>query len=143
MSGWSPNNVDDAMRRRFNIVPFTRKPAKPDRDLPAKLLTEAPAILRWMINGCLEWQVTGLLRPSVVVDATDEYFSAQAMLAQWIEDECDAERGNDWKRATSAELFASWSTYAKRAGEVPQSRKVFSDALAKKGFLNSRGAGGV
>ena len=136
-------SVDDAMRRRFNIVPFTRKPANPDSELPQKLLAEAPAILRWMIDGCIDWQANGLRRPPIVVDATAEYFSAQDMLAQWIEDECDAEPGNDWKRATSADLFASWSAYAKRAGEAPQSRKVFSDALAKKGFVNSRGSGGV
>jgi putative DNA primase/helicase len=91
----SLHNVDDAMKRRFGIVPFTRKPAKPDPDLPRKLLEEAPAVLRWMIDGCLDWQCSGLRRPSIVVSATDEYFSGQDMLAQWIEDECDAEPGND------------------------------------------------
>ena len=49
-------NVDDAARRRFNIVPFTRQPQRPDRDLEAKLQHEWPSILRWMIDGCLDWQ---------------------------------------------------------------------------------------
>jgi putative DNA primase/helicase len=38
-------NVDDAARRRFNIVPFTRKPPNPDRGLEAKLKLEWPGIL--------------------------------------------------------------------------------------------------
>src|SRR3954470_14800580 len=34
-------NVDDAARRRFNIIPFNRKPANPDADLMQKLMAEA------------------------------------------------------------------------------------------------------
>src|SRR6266850_943776 len=62
------HNVDDAARRRFNIVPFIFKPAKPDHKLEQKLLAEAPAILQWMIDGCLDWQNNGLIRPAVVLE---------------------------------------------------------------------------
>ena len=31
------NNVDDAARRRFNIVAFDRKPSSPDNELEEKL----------------------------------------------------------------------------------------------------------
>lgn len=44
-------NVDEAMRRRFNIAPFVIKPAAPDRDLEEKLKAEWPQILAWMIDG--------------------------------------------------------------------------------------------
>jgi putative DNA primase/helicase len=44
-------NVDEAARRRFNVVPFVHKPAKPDPDLEAKLKAEWPGILRWAIDG--------------------------------------------------------------------------------------------
>jgi putative DNA primase/helicase len=44
-------SVGDAERRRFNIVPFTHKPTKPDPELPGKLRDEWPAILRWAIEG--------------------------------------------------------------------------------------------
>ena len=40
-------SVDEAHRRRFNLVPFTHKPASPDRELEQKLKSEWPAILRW------------------------------------------------------------------------------------------------
>ena len=63
-------NVDDAARRRFNIIPFTHKPENPDKELKDKLRAEYPAILRWMIDGCLDWQKNGLVRPAVVKEAT-------------------------------------------------------------------------
>ncbi|MGA8707705.1 MAG: phage/plasmid primase, P4 family, partial [Steroidobacteraceae bacterium] len=47
-------NVDDALVRRFNIVPFNHKPARPDLELEHKLQAEWPAILRWAIDGCLD-----------------------------------------------------------------------------------------
>jgi putative DNA primase/helicase len=52
-------NVDDAARRRINIVPFIRKPAVIDKQLEDKLRVEWPGILRWMIQGCLNWQTVG------------------------------------------------------------------------------------
>jgi hypothetical protein len=57
--------VDDATRRRFNIIPFIRKPEKTDnyKLLLEKLRLEWPGILRWMINGCLAWQRDGLAPP--------------------------------------------------------------------------------
>ena len=48
--------VDDAQRRRFNLVPFTHKPASPDRELERKLRADWPAILRWAIDGCADWR---------------------------------------------------------------------------------------
>ena len=78
------HNVDEAARRRFNIVPFTRMPAKPDPKLDAKLRAEAPGILRWMIVGCRDWQANGLQRPQSVVEATEEYFSNQDTFGQWL-----------------------------------------------------------
>ena len=41
----SLRNIDDAIRRRLHLIPFTFKPARPDRDLPEKLKPEWPAIL--------------------------------------------------------------------------------------------------
>ena len=71
-------NVDEAMRRRLLLVPFTVQipPAERDPQLAEKLEAEWPAILRWCIDGCLEWQRIGLAPPAIVRDATDEYFAA-------------------------------------------------------------------
>ena len=81
-------NVDEAARRRFNIVPFLHKPEAPDRQLEKKLMDEAPGILRWMIEGCLDWQRSGLERPKIVTDATAEYFEAQDTIGRWMAERC-------------------------------------------------------
>jgi putative DNA primase/helicase len=77
-------NIDDAAKRRFNVVPFVHKPPAPDRQLEEKLKSEWPAILRWMIEGCLDWQRNGLVRPDVVADATADYFQSQDFFARWL-----------------------------------------------------------
>jgi len=124
-------NVDDAAKRRFNVVPFLHKPASPDRELETKLKAEWPGILRWMMEGCLDWQTHGLVRPTVVKDATAEYFSEQDVLAQWVEDQCEVGVG---VYDTAASLFSSWQHYAQACGEAPGTAKRFSMAMQRLGF---------
>ncbi len=66
----SLRNVDDAIRRRFNTIPFNHTPPVPDLKLESKLRAEWPDILRWAIEGCLDWQRNGLVRPAAVTGAT-------------------------------------------------------------------------
>ena len=40
-------NVDDAIRRRFWVLPFDVKPTVKDERLTDKLMDEAPQILAW------------------------------------------------------------------------------------------------
>jgi putative DNA primase/helicase len=60
--------VDEAIRRRFNLIPFVVTIPLPERDLKLseKLEAEWPGILQWMIDGCLAWQHTGLQAPVIV-----------------------------------------------------------------------------
>ena len=135
-------NIDDAVRRRFNVVPFTQRPAHPDPFLEAKIRTEWPAILRWMIEGCLDWQANGLTRLASVLAATGEYFAEQDTFSQWLEECCEIGRS---KADTSARLFKSWTDYALANGERPGERKRFAEMLAQRGFTlvkNTRGAYG-
>jgi len=129
-------NVDEATRRRFNIVPFIQRPVKPDKQLEHKLRAEWPGILRWMIVGCLEWQRHGLIRPSVVIEATNEYFSEQDVIRQWTEECCDTGRRS--LSDTTANLFKSWSLYAIEAGERPGTQKWFTQSLVRLGFERTR-----
>lgn len=128
-------NVDDAARRRFNVIPFTRRPETPDRELEAKLRPEWPAILRWAIEGCLAWQREGLVRPEVVTKTTAGYFDEQDTFGAWLEECCET-GARRW--CATASLFASWSKYAKDSGEHPGTKKAFSGALAKRGFQPER-----
>ncbi|MCI0677002.1 MAG: phage/plasmid primase, P4 family [Phycisphaerales bacterium] len=67
-------DVDQAIRRRVMLVPFLQNITgdEVDKDLPAKLEAEYPAILRWMIDGCLAWQAGGLQPPRSVTEASED-----------------------------------------------------------------------
>jgi len=131
-------NVDEAMRRRFNIVPFVLKPQNPDRDLEAKLRAEWPGILRWMIDGYQDYAQHGLVRSESIRAATEGYFEDEDMLGTWVKERCDT--GPDlWDRP--GDLFASWSAYATRNGEQAGDLRRFRSGLERLGFRHQRSHG--
>lgn len=126
-------NVDDAMRRRFNIIPFVTKPERPDRQLEVKLQAEWGRILAWAIRGCRSWLATGLTRPEAVLAATGEYFSDQDLAGQWFEERCELVPG---RFDTCAKFYADWVGFAKEHGEEPGSNKSFGQMMKKRGFIS-------
>jgi putative DNA primase/helicase len=126
-------NVDEAIRRRLHLIPFTVTvdAAQRDKDLPAKLRSEWPGILAWAIRGCLEWQRTGLNAPDSVRVATDEYLTSEDALGLWIDENCNCARGLTGK---SSALFDHWKSWASTAGETPGSAKAFKSKMETKGF---------
>lgn len=135
--------VDDAIRRRFNLIPFTVTPERKDDTLEAKLRQEWPAILRWMIDGSLDWQRNGLIRPDIVANATRDYFDDQDSTGLWLETKCRVERENVHLTETATALFQSWSAFSKSVGEHPGTQKTFSEMLGKMGFRKRRTKHGV
>ena len=125
------HNVDEAARRRFNVIPFTFKPEKPDRQLEEKLKAEWPRILTWMIEGCLDWQASGLTRPEVVRAATEDYFEAQDVMGQWLAERCEIGAGFF---ELAGPLYKDWSAFADGNGEPPGSAKSFGTEMARRGF---------
>lgn len=132
------HSVDDAMRRRFRIIPFDKKPANPDRELEDKLVEEWPQILSWMIEGCRDWLREGLTFPKAMQDATDTYFEEQDVLGQWIKDECEV--GPNFYDPV-AKLFDSWTKFARANGEEIGKSRGFGDLLVKRQFLRYREPG--
>lgn len=133
----SLRSVDEAIPRRFHLIPFavTIPAEERDGELAEKLKAEWPGILAWLIGGCLEWQTEGLRPPKAVLDATEAYLSAEDSLAAWMDDRCDCDQ-HAWSSLSA--LFASWSDWAIKAGEVPSSRKRFSQAIEARGFQAHR-----
>lgn len=129
--------VDDAMRRRFNLLPFTVTIPAVERDLalPDKLREEFGGILQWMIQGCLAWQAEGLHAPPIVREATEGYLAAEDALARWIEDRCVKGVNN---RETASALFADWQQWALENEEFCGSPKRFSENLEARGFTKCR-----
>jgi putative DNA primase/helicase len=126
-------SVDEAIRRRFHLVPFivTIPPAERDKTLTEKLEAEWPGILAWMIDGCLQWQEIGLAPPAIVTEATNTYLASQDAFSEWIAERCERDR-EAWTSRTAA--FESWSDWAAKVGEYAGSRQRFNDALEARGF---------
>lgn len=126
-------SVDEAIRRRFNLIPFTVTipPNERDERLKEKLRDEWSGILRWMIDGCLGWQAEGLNAPDAVRNATAAYLEAEDALATWI-DECCNRTPRAWTSTT--DLYRSWNAWADRSGEYAGSTKRFVQNLETRGF---------
>ena len=120
--------MDEAARRRINIVPFIHRPAAPDRELEKKLEAEWPGILRWMVDGCLDWLANGLRPPSAVRDAADEYFQSQDIVGRWLSERCIVD-----PRLTSKprELLSNCREWAALNGETPPTPPQFRSAIEK------------
>ncbi len=138
----SIRNVDEAMRRRLHLVPFTVTIPKERRDgrLTEKLLAERDGILAWALQGCLEWQRQGLRAPECVVSATEEYFEAEDALGQWMAERCVIDKA---LRCRVAELYADWREWAEAGGEYVGSVKRFVELLLARKFEKCRFSGGV
>lgn len=129
----SLRSVDEAIRRRFHMIPFavTIPPEERDHGLTEALKAEWPGILQWAIDGCLEWRRNGLNPPQAVLDATQAYLEAEDSFSTWLDDCCERKPGV-WELGSV--LFASWKGWAERAGESPGSMKRFAQTIEAHGF---------
>ena len=129
--------VDEAVRRRFHLIPFavTIPEDKRDKELSAKLRREWPGILQWMIEGCLEWQRIGLAPPEAVTKATADYMTSEDSLGIWLADRCEDNRAS-W--TSTKDLFESWKSWAEGTGDFVGSQKRFSQNLEAKGYFPDR-----
>ena len=136
-------NIDEAMKRRLHLIPFTITipPEKRDKNLQQKLLAERDGILAWAVEGCLAWQRLGRLDPpQQVLDATEAYFEGEDALGRWLDERCVL--ASNAKSLTS-DLFADWKQWADAAGEFVGSQKRFSDLLVGRGIEKWRNVIGL
>ena len=133
-------NVDEAIRRRMYLIPFTVTIPENERDesLSEKLKAEWPGILQWIIDGCLMWQIDGLRPPEAVRRATAEYLEEEDAFSHWLEECCQRSVA---AHETTGELFASWKAWADQASEPAGTQKRFSQLLRIRGFEPKRQGG--
>jgi putative DNA primase/helicase len=130
-------SVDEAIRRRFLLVPFTVCIPDEDRDpnLVDKLKAEWPAIFRWMVDGCLEWQRDGLVVPDIVRKATDEYLADQDTIAQWA---AECINPDPLAFVATRALFMSWKRWCDDRNLTAGTETSFADSLKDKGYEQKR-----
>jgi putative DNA primase/helicase len=130
-------SVDEAIKRRLHLVPFTITIPEDERDpnLSEKLKAEFPGILSWAIDGCMAWQGEGLNPPAIVRDATADYLESEDAIGRWVEEHC-VTHPNCWTAAGA--LFADWQGWCEQTGERVGSQKRFTQQLEARGFQRAR-----
>lgn len=120
-----PSTDDDShgFWRRILMIPFTVQFRRPedvaddrklaDPTLGAKLRSELPGILNWMLEGLREWQAGGLQVPKECVAAAQEYRAEQDEVAQFVADQCEVVHGFS---TSSAELFRGYRRWREDQG---------------------------
>lgn len=133
-------NVDEAIKRRFHMLPFTVTvpPEKRDRNLSAKLRDEAGGILQWAIDGCLDWQDNMLAPPPRVLDATEDYFQDEDTIGQFLTECCDFDRST---RVRTTELYKRYGRWCESNGEFTLPRRRWLQQLATKSIESRQVAG--
>lgn len=125
-------NLDEAIRRRFHLVPFTVKPAKANTHLQAELKEEWPQILAWIMEGSREWFKQGLNPPSVVLEATAEYFDEEDPIGQWIRDKVIfTDDGADFVSTTA--LHDNYREWCGENGEHAKTAKGLVRTVRERG----------
>jgi putative DNA primase/helicase len=126
-------NVDEAMRRRLHIIPFTAPIPSEERDdtLADKLRAEYPQILQWMIHGTLAWIDAKLGRPEQIAQAVDNYLESEDTFGEWLS-ECT--QRDPQGKCLSGGAYKAYKNWADTAGEHGMSQKRFVQALRERGF---------
>lgn len=133
-------SVDEAIRRRFHLIPFavTIPEERRDKQLGEKLRQEWPAILRWAIDGAQAWHRMGLAPPRAVVEATADYLAQEDALGLWLEENTTPDP-KAWE--ATDDLFKNWRGWAERSGEYVGNERAFAQALQARGYERARPAG--
>ena len=126
-------NVDESMKRRLRLVPFTKciPENKRDTKLQQKLRAELGGILQWAIDGCLAWQRDGMQTPAIVREASAEYFQMQDAMGTWLDERTTA--GKQYTEASST-LYSNYKRWCEDNGEYVLAQREFSQKLMARGF---------
>lgn len=137
------SGIDESIRRRVCLVPFTQTIPAEERDpeLPEKLKAEWPAILRWMVDGALEWQRIGLSVPDEVSAASAEYMEDEDTLSEFFAENITKVPFGSVSVADMYDRFSKWQRVS-GVGKL-WTKKAMSNTLAESGFKAEKGTGGA
>ncbi len=116
---------NDAIWNRVKCVPFKIQipELEIDKDLPAKLRTELPGILRWIVGGAVLYHREGLGDPPDVTTATEQYRQESDRLKEFFEDKCvlaPTDDASSWKKdgywVPVSNLYAAYTSWAEATG---------------------------
>ena len=139
---------DFAFWQRVHLIPFPlsfvdREPQREnelwaDKDLPDKLMEEAPGILAWLVRGCLKWGQMGLNPPLTVIAATAEYKRDEDLLADFLDQCCEIDPQAETRASVLHGAFKEW--YAENISKKSSiSQKKFGSLMKDRFEKYKRG----
>lgn len=128
---------DYAIWRRVCLIPFMVVISEDDqdRDLPSKLLAEAPGILNWCLEGLRRYQKMGLVEPEEVTEAVTEYRNEMDRLRDFLEEKCVEK---PFAEVRSPALRRAYEDWCQSNGETCLGAREFQNRLRVKGFVSIR-----
>jgi putative DNA primase/helicase len=108
--------IDNAIWNRLHSIPcdVTIPKSEQDRELSAKLASEAEGILAWTVSGTRKWFAGGLGKPPVVEQAGMKWRHHSDQIDRFISDICvTGERAE----AKGGQLYAAYKIWAEQASE--------------------------
>lgn len=131
--------VDDyAFWKRIRSIPFevsfvddpqAANEKKVDRSLPNKLKTEAPGILRWLVEGCREYQELGLNAPETVMAATRQYQRDEDTVMDFLEENCEIDPDG---QCSASMIYRQYKRWSEQGGMKPMSQTAFGRDMGKR-----------
>ena len=122
--------------RRMILIDFTVKfqGAAIKHNLDKRILaTEAPGVLRWMVEGCLKWQRDGRLTiPARIEAKRASYRKETDILGQWISERCELDPMAVTRQAVLFENYRHWMMQENHRGAG--SGTTFGRKLEGRGF---------
>lgn len=130
--------VDRGIWRRIIMLPFDLglKEDEVDRNLKEKLISEAGAILAWLISGAVDYYRKGLSDiPLCSLKMTEEYKEESDEVQQWIDEDTEETLTSIFSK--SSELYDDFVRWCKRGNQYVLSQTMWGKSMRKK-FKKSR-----
>ena len=127
--------VDDALRRRIRIWPFTHKPVEVDPRLGEKLQETAMLgrVLQWCLKGAEMYnRLEGELQDcDAVQEATRDYFSDVDTIGAWLEAATTPAHIHEHDTGAAA-CFKHYEAWCKSEGHWPTSRTAWGISMGRR-----------
>jgi len=126
---------DGGMRRRLLVAVWTEVIALEEQkdleEVVADLLTEAPAILNWLIAGALDYLNSGLCVAEDVAASTADYFNDMDPVGMFTRAHVVDAPGENVQARVMYRAYLAWSAAATKK---PMSETRFGRTMKKKGY---------
>lgn len=127
------DGTDHGIKRRILVVHWTETIAEADQkdfeEVVKGLLSEAPAILNWLIEGALDYLNNGLFIAEDIRAATQDYFDEMDTVGQFVRDCVEIVEGQS---VTAREMYEAYKAWCAANAKTPVLETRFGRVMKGK-----------